>query len=497
MEFLMLEQIDLSKKLKKSEYKSIINDLENKLAELQRKARELQIPTIVVFEGWGAAGKGTLINRLMLAMDPRGFTVYSIKPPNEEESFRPFLWRFWIKTPKKGRIAIFDRSWCRRVLVERVDKIVGETECNFAYNEINAFERQLAEDGFVIVKFFLYITKKEQKKRFDKLLKNPSTSWRVTKEDWKHHDQYHEYVVATEEMIDKTDTDLAPWTIVEAHDRRFATAKVFRTVIDAIERRIAGMQANNSYEPSKFHRIEAEDSLVSILNQVDLSPTLTREAYEKALKKYQTRIRELEHEVFLKRIPVVIVYQGWDAAGKGGNIKRLVQGMDPRGYEVVPIGPPNDIEKSHHYLWRFWMKIPKAGHFTIFDRSWYGRVLVERIEGYCTEEEWRRAFREIKEMEEHLANFGTIIIKCWLQIDEEEQLRRFQDREATLHKQWKINQEDWRNREKRDQYQIAVDEMLFRTHTTYAPWTIIEANCKLYARIKVLKTVIKAIEQRI
>jgi polyphosphate kinase 2 (PPK2 family) len=493
----MLEQIDLSKKLEKTEYKSIIADLEIKLGELQRKAWELKIPIIVVFEGWGASGKGTLINQLMLAMDPRGFTVYNIKPPNEEESYRPFLWRFWIKTPVKGRIAIFDRSWYRRVLVERIDKIVSEKSCRLAYNEINAFEKQLVDDGFVIIKFFLHITQKEQKKRFDTLLKNPSTSWRVTKEDWKHHEQYHEYVAAIEEMIDKTDTDVAPWTVVEAHDRRSANVKVFRSVIDAIERRIAGLPAGENCNGNKLHKIQAEDSLVSILNQVDLSPALAREEYEKALKKYQARIHELEHEVYLKRIPVVIVYQGWDAAGKGGNIKRLVEGMDPRGYEVVPIGPPNDIEKSHHYLWRFWMKIPKAGHFAIFDRSWYGRVLVERIEGFCNEAEWRRAFREIKEMEEHLANAGTIIIKFWLHIDEEEQLRRFQDREATLHKQWKINDEDWRNREKREQYQIAVDEMLFRTNTSYAPWTIIEANCKLYARIKVLKTVIKAVEDRI
>ena len=493
----MLEKIDLSKKLNKTEYRPIITDLEIRLAELQRKSWELQIPIIVVFAGWGASGKGTLINRLMLALDPRGFTVYSIKAPNEEESFRPFLWRFWIKTPERGRITIFDRSWYRRVTVERVDKIVSEKNCQLAYNEINAFERQLVDDGVVIVKFFLHISKKEQKKRFDLLFKSPSTSWRVTRDDWKNHDQYHDFVVATEEMIDKTDTDLAPWTIVEAHDRRFATVKVFRTVIDAVERRINKLHNNSNCEKPKLQAIQAEDSLVSILNQVDLSKSLTREKYECELKKYQNRIRELEHLVYLKRIPVVIVYQGWDAAGKGGNIKRLVEGMDPRGYEVVPIGPPNDIEKSHHYLWRFWMKIPKAGHFTIFDRSWYGRVLVERIEGFCTEAEWRRAFREIKEMEEHLANFGTIIIKLWLDIDEEEQLRRFKDRELTPHKQWKINGEDWRNREKRDQYQVAVDEMIFRTHTTYAPWTIIEANCKLYARIKVLKTVIKAIEERI
>jgi len=492
----MLEKIDLSKKIKKAEYKLVINDLEIKLGQLQRQSRELKIPVIVVFEGWDAAGKGTLINQLMLALDPRGFTVYPIKAPNEEERFRPFLWRFWIKTPEKGRIAIFDRSWYGRILVERVDKIVSEKVWTHAYEDINAFERQLADDGTVIVKFYLHITRKEQKKRFQKLLGNSSTSWKVTKEDWRHHKQYDEYVVAIEEMLDKTDTEIAPWTIVEAHDRRFANLKVFKTVAEAVERRINELQNQNDSGDKKQLKTQVKDSLVSILNQVDLSYSLTRDKYNKELKKYQARIRELEHEVYLKRIPVIIVYQGWDAAGKGGNIKRLVQGMDPRGYEVVTIAAPNDIELSHHYLWRFWTRIPKAGHITIFDRSWYGRVLVERIEGFCTDVEWRRAFREIKEMEAQLAHYGTIIIKFWLHIDSDEQLRRFKAREVTPHKQWKINEEDWRNRERWDQYQIAVDEMLFRTNTSYAPWTIVEANDKLYARIKALKTVVKAIEER-
>ena len=493
----MLEKIDLSKKIQKTEYRTLIDALEIKMGELQRMARERKVPIIVVFEGWDAAGKGTLINRLMLALDPRGFNVYPIKAPNEEERFRPFLWRFWIKTPEKGRMAIFDRSWYGRVLVEKVDGIIGKKAWTRAYQDINAFERQLVDDGTVIVKFFLHITKQEQKKRFKKLLENPATSWKVTREDWEHHKQYRQYFKAVEEMLDKTDTDLAPWTVVEAHERRFATVKVFKTVADAIERRLNELENSSKIAKKEPNKIQAHDSLVSILNQVDLSHSLTRDKYQHELKKYQARIRELEHEVYKKRIPVVIVYQGWDAAGKGGNIKRLVQGMDPRGYEVVSIAAPNDIELNHHYLWRFWTKIPKAGHITIFDRSWYGRVLVERIEGFCSDEEWRRAFREIKEMEAHLANYGTIIIKFWLHIDAEEQLKRFKARETTPHKKWKINEEDWRNREKWDQYQVAVDEMLFRTSTANAPWTIVEANCKLYARIKALKTVIEAIEKRI
>jgi polyphosphate kinase 2 (PPK2 family) len=215
------------------------------------------------------------------------------------------------------------------------------------------------------------------------------------------------------------------------------------------------------------------------------------------LKKKQKRVRELEHEIYMKRIPVVIVYEGWDAAGKGGNIRRLTQNLDPRGYEVVPIAAPNDIELAHHYLWRFWKEIPKAGHITIFDRSWYGRVMVERVEGFCSEAEWRRAYREINEMEQHIADFGTVLFKFWLHIDPEEQLRRFEGRQRTAHKRWKITDEDWRNRKKARAYKTAIEEMLFRTSTPSAPWTIVESNCKRFARIKVLDTVIDGIEARL
>lgn len=493
----MLEKIDLTKKIEKTEYKGIITDLELKLAELQREAKDLKIPVIIVFEGWDAAGKGTMINRLILSMDPRGFTVYPTNPPNEEERLRPFLWRFWSNTPEKGRISVFDRSWYGRVLVERVDKIVKKNVWSVAYDEIKSFERQLVDDGAVIIKFFLHIDKKEQKKRFKKLQKNPATAWKVTKDDWKHHKQYREYFAAVEDMLAKTDTEYAPWTIVEAHDRRFASVKIFKTIIDALERKKFNLQHTEEKHGSFVKStIDVKNISSSVLDKVDLSVSLTREEYSAALKKYQKRIRELEHEVYVRRIPIIVVYEGWDAAGKGGNIKRLVRGMDPRGYEVIPIAAPNDIELAHHYLWRFWTKIPKAGHIAIFDRSWYGRVLVERVEGFCTEEEWKKAYREINEMEEHLANFGTVLIKFWVHIDKEEQLRRFKARQETPYKQWKITEEDWRNREKWDLYKTAVDEMLFRTSTIHAPWTIVESNSKWYARIKALKTFVNRLEER-
>ena len=501
----MLEQIDLSKQIDKEEYKSMLPELELRMGALQREARELGIPVAIVFEGWDAAGKGTLINRLIQTFDPRGCVVHPISAPNEEEMFRPFLWRFWVKTPQAGKIAVFDRSWYGRVLVGRVDELVKKRDWKRAYEDIRSFERQLTTDGALILKFFLHISKKEQKKRFKKLESSSVTEWKVTQEDWKHHQQYATYLEVTEEMLTKTDTGFAPWTVIEAHDRRFATLKTFKTVVDKLEQTIEDRKATrNAASSTSKNATEAEavdesfDVLnSSILDKIDLSLSLERDEYREKLKAYQQRIFELEHEIYIKRIPVVITYEGWDAAGKGGNIRRLTQSMDPRGYEVIPVAAPNDIEKAHHYLWRFWKAFPKAGHITIFDRTWYGRVLVERVEGFCSERDWRRAYREINEMEEQLVNFGAVLIKFWLHIDKDEQLQRFEARQQTPHKQWKITDEDWRNREKWDLYKLAVDEMLFRTSTVDAPWTIVEANSKYYARLKVLETVIESIEARL
>ena len=497
----MLKNIDLSRKISKEEYKANKDQLEYKLAELQRKAKELNIPVIVVFEGWDAAGKGTLINDLILPLDPRGFSVYSTHSPNQEEAMRPFLWRFWNHTPERGRITIYDRSWYRTVLFERVSGNVKKKDLPNTFNDIRSFERQLADDGNIIIKFFLHISCKEQKKRFDKLHKNRATSWRVTKEDLKRQRQYNKYLSVTEEMLAETDSDFAPWTIIEAHDRRFASLKIFKTVISALDQSILSRERTTGTRkktPAKDTRVDLPENMnPSILDSIDLSLSYEQDEYRPRLKKLQKQIRELEHEIYERRIPVLIVYLGWDAAGKGGNIRRLTETMDPRGYEVIPIAAPNDIEKAHHYLWRFWTKIPKAGHISIFDRSWYGRVMVERVEGFCSEAEWKRAYREINEMEKHLTNFGTILLKFWIHIDKDEQLARFEARQNDKHKQWKITEEDWRNREKWDQYQTAIEEMLFRTSTPYAPWTIVESNCKWYARVKVLDTVIKAIESRI
>ena len=507
----MLEKVDLSKKLSKEEYKEKMSHLETRIGQLQRECKALKIPIMIVFEGFGAAGKGLQIGRLIQSMDPRGFHVFPIKNETEEERMHPFLWRFWTKTPEKGRIAIYDGSWYRRALIDRFEKRTKEKELPEAFHSINSFEKQLTDDGTVIIKLFPDISRKEQKKRFEKLQKNKETAWRVTQGDLERNAKYNEYAAMMEDMLFKTDTDYAPWTIIEATDRRFATVKIYTTVIKAMADQIeklarqkkkvtADQETEDHMNVSEVAR-EADKELrelqVSILSKADLSLKYSREEYEEKLDKLQKKIEKLHGELYRRRIPVVLGFEGWDAGGKGGAIKRLTAKMDARGYAVNPTASPNDIEKAHHYLWRFWRAMPKAGHVAIFDRTWYGRVMVERIEGFCTKEEWQRAYKEINDMEKDLYDAGAVVIKFWMHIDKDEQERRFRERQENPEKQWKITDEDWRNREKWDQYEDAVNEMLLRTSTDYAPWVVVEGNDKYYARVKVLKTVVDAIEERL
>lgn len=494
----MLEKIDLTKKMSKEEYQERMKKLEPELGRLQRECREWKIPVMIVFEGYGASGKGAQIAALIHSLDPRGFTVYPVKNETEEEKLHPYLWRFWTKIPEEGRICLYDSSWYRRVLNDRFDQKTGETKVKEAFDSILAFERQLTDGGIVLLKFFLDIDRKEQKKRMKKLLASEETAWRVSSQDLKRNEEFDRYQKMNEEMILKTDTEFAPWNIIEAVDRRYAEVKIYTLTVEALRTAIQkAKQQTQEQQPAPRHTPSEAKLQESTLSKVDLSLTMDRATYKKKLKKLQERIEELHGEIYRKRIPVVLGFEGWDAGGKGGAIKRLTERMDPRGYMVNPTASPNDTERAHHYLWRFWRAMPKAGHIAVFDRTWYGRVMVERIEGFCTVREWQRAYREINEMERDLAREGAVVLKFWMQIDKEEQARRFQARQEDPDKQWKITDEDWRNREKWDQYEEAVNEMLIRTSTPYAPWIIVEGNCKYYARIKVLETVVEALEARL
>ena len=492
----MLELVDLDKRLSKVDYAKVFPGLEQELAACQRAARKAGVPVIIVFEGWDAAGKGSIINRLAQVLDPRGFQVHSTLPPTKNEHLHPWMWRYWNDLPSDGNFAIFDRSWYRRVLTDRVHKKITRDQWQAAYDDIEEFERQLGDAGVVIVKFWLHISKKEQRRRFKRLEKTPATAWKVGKQQWANHRHYKKWTKAVEEMLQRTGTAGAPWTVVEATQGRFRRTKVFETVLHAVNKEIDRRTQSPAVKPKPMEVPDpSPTSENTILDRLDLKGlSMERDEYEQQLDKLHQRLFRLEHRLYKARLPVVIAYEGVDAGGKGGNIKRLTRGLDPRGYEVVPIGVPTPTEKAHHYLWRFWREVPKAGHIAIFDRSWYGRVLVERVEGFCSEAEWQRAYREINEFERQLADFGTVIIKFWLHIDQEEQLQRFEARQSTPCKQWKITDDDWRNRKKWPQYKAAIVDMLNRTSTTYAPWTVLEANCKLYARIKALRTVADTLE---
>ena len=504
----MLEKIDLSRKAEKEVYRQAKETYGPRLGLAQRRLKEAGIPVLILFDGMDAAGKGTQINRLIQFLDPRGFDVYASSRVTEDEAMRPFLWRFWTLTPENGRIAVFDRSWYRKVREDRFEGRTAKKELSEAFRDICSFEKQLTDSKAVIIKLFLYISREEQKKRFKKLEESGETAWRVTKEDWKRNEDYDRYLKINEEMLERTDTEYAPWTIIEATDKSYGAMKILKTVTETLE---DALEKRAEEERLKEEKKKAAETLLKagenpaensryqngVLSGIDLSKTMTREAYKKEIDRLQKKLELLHSELYRLRIPVVLGFEGWDAGGKGGAIRRLTSHLDPRGYQVCPTAAPNDIEKKHHYLWRFWNRMPKAGHIAIFDRTWYGRVMVERIEGFCREEEWRRAYQEINEMESHLVNAGAVVLKFWLQIDKDEQKRRFEERMRIPEKQWKITDEDWRNREKWDQYELAVNEMLVRTSTTYAPWIVVEGNCKYYARVKVLRTVVEALEKKI
>jgi polyphosphate:AMP phosphotransferase len=487
----MLIDINPEKRMEKTEYKETLRELEDKLTHLQQKIREAGLPVVIVFEGWGASGKGTQISRLVNPLDPRYFDVRTTSKLTEEKQMRPFLWSFWTYLPPGGQIVIMDKSWHRLILPEfREAWGLSNMEVHGFYFDVNAFERQLSDDGCLIIKLFLHISKDEQQRRLKALEKDQTTAWRVNRHNREQNKSYDHYLRLYEKMLKMTNTDANPWHVIESNDRKYGACKMLRTVINAVEARLATHETPAQNQP----KIEVQEKVPRLLNSVSPDETIDHAEYRDALEHYQHRMRSLSNKMYAKRRSAAIVFEGWDAAGKGGNIKRLTSEMDPRCYAVVPIGPPRPYERTRQYLWRFMVKMPKDGHLTIFDRSWYGRVLVERVEELTPVEIWKRAYREINEMEQHLVGHGMVMLKFWLHIDKDEQLRRFESRQSDPLKQHKITEDDWRNREKWDLYEAAVDEMLMRTHTPHSPWIIVESNSKKYARIKVLQTVTDALE---
>ena len=462
-----------------------------KLAGYQMKIKEAKLPVMVIFEGWGAAGKGYVIGKVIRNIDPRFFRVKTMASPTAEEKRYPFLYRYMLEIPEAGKFTFFDSYWMQEVTSQQMSGKSDRETYLQRIHSINTTERSLTDNGYLVMKFFLHISKKEQKKRLDKLQADKNTRWRVNDDDLYEHRHYQEYLDIYDQYLDDTNRSAAPWYIIDSEKNKWAELQVLQFLNQGIDtalknKALAAPILQNPFQLNPIPR----------LADVDLSDkTVTDEEYDLQLDLLQDELHDLHYELYRRKIPVIIAYEGWDAAGKGGNIKRITSALDPRGYEVHPIASPEPHEKARHFLWRFWTRLPKDGHIAIFDRTWYGRVMVERLEGFCSENDWQRAYNEINEFEKELADWGAVIIKFWVHIDNQTQLERFTLRQNTPEKQWKITDEDWRNREKWDEYEAAIDEMLQKTNTAFAPWYILESNDKKYARLKALKIVIKAVKE--
>ena len=488
----MLKDWKRSEKPSGEEIEKRLEELRAELFARQTRIRDHKLPVLVVLEGWGAAGKGSVLGKVIRNIDPRFFKVATMGERSEEEERKPFLYRHFIRIPEAGKYMFLDGSWMDEVTGEYLHGDLKEKEYLRRLTSIRQFERQLTDNGYLVLKFFFHIDEEEQKKRLHKLQEDKNTRWRVSENDLWQNKHYQKCLDVYDDYLRETNQSSAPWYIIDAEDKKWAQLQLMDILVRGIDTALTNGAAAVPILQNMFPLRKTQK-----LSEIPLDQELTEEEYRRELEKCQKKLSRLHNELYRKRIPVVIAYEGWDAAGKGGNIKRITGALDPRGFEVHPIASPEPHEKARHYLWRFWTRLPKTGHIAIFDRTWYGRVMVERLEGFCSENDWQRAYNEINEFEKELTDWGAIVIKFWVQIDKEVQLQRFNERQNTPEKQWKITEEDWRNREKWDQYEEAVDEMLQKTNTTTAPWYVLESNDKKYARIKALKILIEEIEKRL
>ncbi|HAZ06945.1 MAG TPA: polyphosphate:AMP phosphotransferase [Elusimicrobia bacterium] len=489
----MFESAEVGNVVEKKAYEKRLERLRTDLLRAQHALASTKFRLLVLVGGVEGGGK-TEVARLFLEwMDPRGLQVEAYGDKSEEEEERPEYWRYWRTLPASGRGAILVGTWYTRPIVQRVFKDISEGDFDMAMDRVVAFESMLAREGTVIVKIWLHLSKDEQRRRFTQLEKAPATSWRVSKRDWDFSSKYDRFRKICERALAKTGTAEAPWTVVEATDRRYRDLTTGETVLKAVQDAVARAELP---EPAKAPD-RTRPPQISLLTRLDLSKSLDAKEYDHKMMKQQARIARLTRRLRSQGRALIAVFEGADAAGKGGAIRRLLPAMDARNARVMSVAAPTDEERARPYLWRFWRHLPRLGHATIYDRSWYGRVLVERVEGFCPAADWKRAYAEIAAFEEELSESGVIVAKFWLQISRAEQLRRFKDRTVTPFKQYKITEEDWRNRAKWDAYQAAAVEMFERTSTPFAPWTLIEAEDKHWGRVKVLKTVADRLEEEL
>ncbi len=487
----MFEACELGRTVSRKEYDAEEPELKTRLLELQRALTAQNIPVVIIVAGVEGAGKGEVVNLLNKWFDNRNIQTHAFWENSGVETERPRYWRFWQALPARGSMAIMFGSWYSAPIVDRVFKRLRGGDFEKEMHRVVEFEHLLIDDGALIIKFWFHLSRDEQQKRLQKDIKTNRISSPILK---KYAKRYERFTRICERALRITDTGPSPWHLVEAADKRYRNLAVGRVLKDAMARRLARHEPNVTLSSVETAPLQAETD-ITVLDHVDLTRTISQEDYNRELTRHGRRLNKLAWAAWREKRHTVCVFEGWDAGGKGGAIRRLTGAIDARLYRVISVAAPTDEESAHHYLWRFWRHIPRAGHAIIYDRSWYGRVLVERVEGFAADREWMRSYQEINDFEEQLVDHGAVLCKFWLHISQEEQLRRFREREQTPWKKHKITEEDWRNRERWDSYRLAVNDMVARTSTEFAPWTLVPGDDKRLARVEVLKTVTDRLEQ--
>lgn len=488
----MFETLELGRKVKKKDFDQAELSLRQELLRLQFELEDKPYPVIIIVSGVEGAGKGSVVHRINEWMDPRLIETNAFWDKSDEEEARPYYWRFWRAMPRYGTTGILFGSWYTRPIIDNAMGELSDAEFDAEMQRINEFERLLTDDGTLIVKLWFHLDEKTAKKRLDEDMSNTLATLNIPSENKKFISRYRDLLRISERAIRQTDSSHSPWHLIEAVDDNYRDLTAGETLRQVLSAHIAREPV-----PAEAH---IEDVRIlpdqpTILNKVPSDKALDKSAYKKALKQYQSRLRELAWQAREQGVSCVAVFEGWDAAGKGSALRRVTQAIDPRLFHLVQFAAPTDEERAHHYLWRFWRQIARDGKHTLFDRSWYGRVLVERVEGFARTDEWQRAFSEINRFEEKLTDHGSVVLKFWVHISNQEQLQRFELRQQTPHKQHKITDEDWRNREKWEDYEMAVHDMVTHTSTSHAPWTLVAGNDKKYARIQILRTFCEQLEQ--
>jgi AMP-polyphosphate phosphotransferase len=491
----MFSDAELGHRLDKKEFERQAATLRQKLLEAQyRLLKEQSFSVLLLAHGEPDSGRTDFVNLLNEWMDPRHLSTLAVGPPAEAARLRPPMWRFWTQLPPRGRITTLMGSWYSGPLLARLARETGRRAFDADLQRFKHFERMLVAEGNLVIKLWFHLPARELVRRMAALAADKNTAWRVTAEERRFVKAFAKRPEIVEGMMRETSTAEAPWTVVDGHDKHWSAIQAGRILLDALTARFATPPPSPIPKPSLP---KASPAAPNVLTAIQRARPVDPDIYEKTLAALQTRLARAVRRKSFRRHALVAVFEGSDAAGKGGAIRRVSRAIDARLLSIVPIAAPSEEERARPYLWRFWRHVPARGHVTIFDRSWYGRVLVERVEGFAREADWRRAYQEINEFEQEMSEFGVILVKFYLTVSPAEQLKRFRERERTVWKRFKIGPDDWRNRDKRAAYDHAVLEMVQRTSSELAPWILVDGDDKQHARLSVLRNLVERLEANV